>query len=354
MGPKRDPREAAGDGSLLDPDAFWKEDGAGPATPPAGARPPRTGQLPAPLVLEEEEDTDVLVVGGPPPAARPPAARTQTRRPAAGPAPVGRPARRQPTPATAASPAPFEPPLPVHARPGPAPRPPGEAGQGTASIFQRRVLLVLLPVALLSALLGWFLIGRFAGEEPSPAPPAPQAAPEAGVGATVERAEPAAEAPARPAAPPKAVPTSELTVLSDPPSAEVLVNDQFRGLTPVTVHGIPRQGEIALRVQLAGYQPWEQRIAMAEAQPELQITAGLVKNAGCPGGHGWVYVTSEPAGASVDLDGKRRPGKTPLVIDKVCAGEHDVLVQAEGRQAYRGQVTVQANAVQNLNLSLKP
>jgi hypothetical protein len=226
-------------------------------------------------------------------------------------------------------------------------------------LLSTRTLLMLAAVAVVGALLGWWMIGRFAEEDAAPGLPdvseaSVLTAADAGVQAAVNR--PAAESTSKRQAPPPEVvePTIELSVLSDPPAAEVLINDQFRGLTPVTVHRLARRSEIVLRVQLDGYQPWEQRISLADAQPELQITAGLVKNTACPKGHGWIYVTTDPAGASVDLDGKRRPGQTPLVIDKVCAGSHEVLVQAEGRQAWKGRVEVGSNSVHNLNLELKP
>jgi len=219
-----------------------------------------------------------------------------------------------------------------------------------------RTVLPVLGVAAASALLGWFLVGRFA-DEPAESSPAPVAEAPTAPGPQDPReapGEPAREAVAAATHPNLAEPTVELTVLSDPPSAEVLVNGQFRGLTPVSVHRLPRRGEITLRVQSEGYQPWEQRVALAEAQPELQITAGLIKSAACPKGEGWIYVTTEPAGASVDLDGKRRPGQTPLILDKICAGPHEVLVQAPGRQAWRGQVDVLSGSVKNLTLELKP
>jgi hypothetical protein len=204
-------------------------------------------------------------------------------------------------------------------------------------------VLLLLAVAAGSGLLGWLLVGRHT-EESGP-PPEAQAEP----ARPADDARPERETPA----PEPARQTLRLTVLSDPSSAEVLVDGKFRGLTPVTLEALPAGGEVLLRVQTPGHRPWEQRLSLETDQEDLQITAGLQKEEGCAQGSGWVYVSSEPSGASVELGGKRLPGKTPMVIDKVCAGQaHKLLVQHPGKKAWSGVVEVQPGEVRNLNLEL--
>lgn len=46
-----------------------------------------------------------------------------------------------------------------------------------------------------------------------------------------------------------------------------------------------------------------------------------------------LVVTSSPSGAKVELDGQEKPGETPLIIDDVNAGQHTLVLMAEGYES---------------------
>ena len=88
------------------------------------------------------------------------------------------------------------------------------------------------------------------------------------------RAAPARQA-ARPAA--AAVAAGRLLVRSSPGGAEVFVNGERRGVTPLALRDLP-YGAYAVRVVRAGFAPIEQRVAIDAGRParslELTLTRG--------------------------------------------------------------------------------
>ncbi len=80
------------------------------------------------------------------------------------------------------------------------------------------------------------------------------------------------------------------------------------------------------------------------AQPHDQCTAGC----------GWIYITSVPSGATVELDGNEVSGKTPLLIDNVSANDsHALRVMLSGRKPYQEDVHVKSGDVLNVEIELK-
>ncbi len=55
---------------------------------------------------------------------------------------------------------------------------------------------------------------------------------------------------------------------------------------------------------------------------------------------GSLSVRSEPAGATVELDGERLPGTTPLTAGDLEPGTHPIVVRLDGRETYRGEVEI--------------
>jgi hypothetical protein len=134
----------------------------------------------------------------------------------------------------------------------------------------------------------------------------------------------------------------------------VYINDIKKGVTPLTVRDAVLGEEVSIRVELEGHKPWEQTVTLDEENKVREFIAGLLKEEACEFGTGWIYVTSEPEGASVEMDGRRLPGKTPKIINEVCAGvEHEIRVQATGFAPWRETVTVKSQNVLNLNVELK-
>lgn len=187
--------------------------------------------------------------------------------------------------------------------------------------------------------------------QPSPAssPAArPAAAPSSGSSAPL--AAPAAAAPATRA--PAAAPSNgRLLVRSTPAGAEVFVNGERRGVTPLTLRGLST-GTYTVRLARTGFVAAEQRVVLNRARPSRSLDVALRRvaapratpptrpaaparraparpPAAAPAGNGSLVVESRPAGARVVVDG-RAMGVTPLTIPALAAGSHTVRLERAG------------------------
>ena len=186
---------------------------------------------------------------------------------------------------------------------------------------------------------------------PTPAPPARASAPPANA-ATSRPAAPARAttpaASARRSPPPRATPASRpaaaaanagrVLVRSTPGGAEVFVNGERRGVTPLALRDLAF-GAYAVRVVRAGFTPVEQRFAIDAGRPARSIEVALtratsttsaavpvVADATAPGS---LLVESRPAGARVLVDGAE-VGVTPVTVVTLTPGAHSVRIERPG------------------------
>lgn len=124
-----------------------------------------------------------------------------------------------------------------------------------------------------------------------------------------------------------------IRVESQPPGAQVLVDGERRGLTPLVLEHMA--GRPRLRLERDGYSAWEGQVV---ANGAVTVRAELVPD------FGGLEVTSKPPGARLYVDGKVQ-GKTPLRLTGVPTGRHEVrLIGADGVPVVR-QVTVVSGEV---------
>lgn len=148
--------------------------------------------------------------------------------------------------------------------------------------------------------------------------------------------------------------TASLKLNSNPPGALVYIDDEKRGVTPLTVKDAAVGTQVSIRIELEGHRPWTQTVVLDGSRQVREFTAGLRKEEICEFGTGWIYVTTVPEGATVEMDGKRLPGKTPMIINDICAGvKHDVHVQAGGFRTWRKVLSIRPQKVLNLDVELE-
>jgi hypothetical protein len=120
-----------------------------------------------------------------------------------------------------------------------------------------------------------------------------------------------------PAAPP--VETGTMTVNTDPPGAEILVDGTSRGWSPLRLALMPGAHTLLVRG------PGESRTipihiaAGAEVSQYLELPKAA-------SGFGQLQVRTEPAGARVSIDGTP-VGKTPMTIVEIAPGEHAITLE---------------------------
>jgi len=140
------------------------------------------------------------------------------------------------------------------------------------------------------------------------------------------------------------VPSGQLVMNSEPAGAEVRVDGELRGVTPLTL-SLPA-GTHALQLDRAGI---TRSIAVAvkagsDATHYVDLQAPPVAEVG------QLLVTTEPAGAHVSVDGQAR-GVSPVSIGDITPGQHAVSIKSEKGTVQRS-VTVERGQTASLVVSL--
>ena len=155
-----------------------------------------------------------------------------------------------------------------------------------------------------------------------------------------------------------------LLVRTEPPGANVSIDGDARGLTPLSLSEMPN-GVYQLEVSVPGYKPEQRtveissdetiaavsivldRFVLADADIQAQSTeAGLITS-------GSVFVDSRPTGASVFLDGAS-VGVTPVLVSDVLLGSHEVRIVGDGYRPWFSTVLVEDGQRSRVAASLEP
>lgn len=119
--------------------------------------------------------------------------------------------------------------------------------------------------------------------------------------------------------------SGELVVESRPPGARVIVDNEEKGVTPLKV-ALPA-GPHILQVRVGSNEP---RVIPLVIRANVQ-TSQYVELQNVPT-TGAVDVRSTPSRARVIIDGQNR-GITPVIVKDLPPGEHELVVELNGRQA---------------------
>jgi len=136
-----------------------------------------------------------------------------------------------------------------------------------------------------------------------------------------------------------------LEVRSDPSGAQVYVDGEYLGRTPLVAGVAP--GRHQVEVRLAGYEPYRVSVRLGAGE-RVKVFARLVPAAR----KGRLDVRSEPEGARVYLDGVYR-GRTPLTLE-LEPGTYDLRLTLPGYAEYRERVRVRAGETTRVLARLAP
>jgi hypothetical protein len=139
--------------------------------------------------------------------------------------------------------------------------------------------------------------------------------------------------------------TGNLTIETQPVGAEVTIDGERRGSTPLTVALTPGPHAVALRSD------GDQRAIPVTITAGAEMTQHIeMKTHEAVPLFGRISVVTDPPGAKVTVDGHLR-GVSPLVVADLAAAEHIVGVAGEGGSAER-KVVVSAAGTSSLMFSL--
>ncbi len=145
----------------------------------------------------------------------------------------------------------------------------------------------------------------------------------------------------RPVAPPA---MSTLAVQSNPPGVPIFVDGIERGMTPARVSLTPGSHILELRGRGVPRVIPVTLTAGAELSQYLEFLDAPST--------GQISIQSEPAGATVTVDGVQR-GVSPLTVAELTPGEHQVVLQGQGTSSTH-KVVVQAGATASLIAPMSP
>ncbi|MGQ9632169.1 MAG: PEGA domain-containing protein [bacterium] len=148
-----------------------------------------------------------------------------------------------------------------------------------------------------------------------------------------------------PEAPPVA--KGSLSVESEPPGADVYLDGKIMGKTPIAIANLDAKG-YNLVIRKSGYRDYVESVEVrGDSVTSIRATlSSAVRDTGA------IYVSSNPSGAKVFLDGVER-GVSPLAMKDIPVGRHAVEVRAEDYDAWWGEVDVKRNQVELVEAELK-
>lgn len=127
--------------------------------------------------------------------------------------------------------------------------------------------------------------------------------------------------------------TCSLSVVSIPDKAVVTVNGTPFGTAPLQLLDLPC-GKIVVTVSSTGYVNVTENITLENGKP-----GSIIANLQRLPDRGSVTIRTEPPGGDLFVDGNAR-GVTPLTVDNLLPGRHEILVRKTGYEDYHSVVSV--------------
>lgn len=136
----------------------------------------------------------------------------------------------------------------------------------------------------------------------------------------------------------------KVSISSDPTGAQVLLDGKDYGKTPLVLDSFP-VGDYILTLKLDGNKDITDTLSVSEGST-------LTKKYKFDLALGGLSVETDPAGASVTIDGKPTSLVTPCTISTLQEGTHDVYLELGGYLPWSGEITVTKGESARLNIVL--
>lgn len=140
-------------------------------------------------------------------------------------------------------------------------------------------------------------------------------------------------------------PAGLVLLTSHPVGAEIEINGAHRGKTPLLLTDLPF-GKYRLKASALGYLNRDVEFAVENRTPQ-QVRVTLTSDSAV------LTIKTEPPGASVKVNGLSK-GETPCTLDRLPAGDNEVVLSLPGHVVYRSIIKLQANQEETVEVPLKP
>jgi hypothetical protein len=136
----------------------------------------------------------------------------------------------------------------------------------------------------------------------------------------------------------------KISIASDPGGAQVLLDGKDYGKTPLKIDSFP-VGDYSLTLKLEGSKDITDTLSVTEG-------ATLTKKYKFESAVGSLSVETDPAGASVTVDGKATGLVSPCTVSALPEGTHEVYLELSGYLPWSGEVTVTKGEEARLDIAL--
>ncbi|MHC4139024.1 MAG: PEGA domain-containing protein [Planctomycetota bacterium] len=150
---------------------------------------------------------------------------------------------------------------------------------------------------------------------------------------TDETASISTEKVAKESSPPRLINTGSIVVKSEPPSAEIYLDNDNLGVTPAIITQL-LPGRYKVKIKMDGYDAWNESVDV-KANKETSLTARL------QGKDGSLVIESEPTNAKIFIDGNN-VGVTPETIKNVKSGKYIIEIKLDGHETWSNEINVEA------------
>lgn len=140
--------------------------------------------------------------------------------------------------------------------------------------------------------------------------------------------------------------SGQIKITSLPTKAEVYLNEEYKGKTPLTIKDARGRESYLIRVSAPDYRDWESKVIVEPGQT-VDLKANLERMA-----TGAVLIASNPKGAKVYVDGEFI-GRTPLVGVKLEVGERQIRITKSGYAEVARKVNVMEENNPPINFNLE-
>jgi formylglycine-generating enzyme required for sulfatase activity len=137
----------------------------------------------------------------------------------------------------------------------------------------------------------------------------------------------------------------QMQITSVPDGAEVIVDGQSVGATPITTEVLETGTQLAIAMR--GYKTWEKQVSVQAGSSEIYPTIELEV------ADGIVEVSTSPAGAHVNVNGEFR-GTTPVSVELSPLRDHRVELFLEGYRKAVRTVRTEPEGHSSLSLDMVP
>ena len=136
-----------------------------------------------------------------------------------------------------------------------------------------------------------------------------------------------------------------VSLMSDPPGAEILVDGTPRGITPMNAEIL--QGEREVTIKLAGHKAWQESLEVVAGEdfavPEIELEPA----------DGLAFIRSTPSDASVTVNGQFM-GQTPVEVSLTPGQRHQVVLFKAGFQEASRTIETASDQESEITIRLNP